>query len=260
MVIPRQRWLPLALAFVSIWSAQPQASAAGLLSLPFCAANCVQKSSTCRATDTRCLCEAVRENDAFLPAVAICIRDECESALSLGTLLIPLRTSCLLLGMPIPNSAIRNGNAALKGPVSSSSTTSGASTTAKATATTAARGTTTTAKDEPSAVPQPPPLASTTTTSSSSTTTAAATTTAATSIPPEQTPETSLTTSTRVTPSNSPIVDGSKGDTKPPELPTDPFAAPVEKGAGSRSRRQAPLFTSALFSSATAMLLVFAWS
>ncbi|KAK8042034.1 hypothetical protein PG993_006557 [Apiospora rasikravindrae] len=264
MVILRNRWLPIAIAIVSFWSAQ-QAEAAGLLSLPFCVANCVQKSSTCKATDTKCLCKAARDEDKFLPDVAKCIRDECESHLSLGTLLIPLRASCLLQGLPIPNSAIREGNAVLKETASSSTTKGSQSTTAKATATTSTPPTTTAAERTTTAIPAAPPLTTATTASPASSTTAAATsTTNTTSPPPEQTPASSLSTSTRVTPSSSPALDGSKGDDEGDDkgsgLPTDPFAAPVEKGSSSQVGRQAPMFTGALLSSATVVLLVLAWS
>ncbi|KAK7952459.1 uncharacterized protein PG986_008187 [Apiospora aurea] len=264
MVILRNRWLPIAVAIVSFWSAQ-QAQAAGLLSLPFCVANCVQKSSTCKATDTKCLCKAAREEDKFLPDVAKCIRDECESHLSLGTLLIPLRASCLVLGKPIPNSAIREGNAVLKDPVSSSSsssTTKSSSSTATSTAkATTATTTTASAQRTTTAIPPAPPLTTANPTSSSTSTAAAATsTTSAASPPPEQTSASSLSTSTRVAPSSSPALDGSKGDDKGSGLPTDPFAAPVEKGSSSRVGRQAPMFTGALMSSATVALIVFAWS
>ena len=263
MVILRQRWLPLAVAAVSLWSAQ-QAEAAGLLSLPFCVANCVQKSSTCKATDTKCLCRAAREDDKFLPTVAACVRDECESSLSLGTLLLPLRTSCLLSGLPIPHSAISEGNAVLKEPQKSASTSASASTTAKATATSAKSTATTatlpTTQRTTTAIPSAPPL-TTASPASSPTTTAAATTTTtstSTSASPEATAGTSLTTSSRVVPSSSPVVDGSKGDNGD-KLETDPFAAP-EKSASSRTGRQVPLLTSTLISSTAAILFVWVWT
>ncbi|KAK7923173.1 hypothetical protein PG985_007244 [Apiospora marii] len=262
MVILRQRWLPLAVAAVSFLSAQ-QAEAAGLLSLPFCVANCVQKSSTCKATDTKCLCRATREDEKFLPTVAACIRDECESSLSLGTLLIPLRTSCLLFGLPIPHSAISEGNAVLKEPPTSTTKSASASTTAKVTATSAkSTATTTTApttQRTTTAIPSAPPL-TTASPASSPTTTAAATTSTSTSTTasPEATAGTSLTTSPRVIPSSSPVVDGSKGDNGD-KLETDPFAAP-EKSASSRTGRKVPLLTSTLISSTAAILFVWVWS
>ncbi|KAK8140449.1 hypothetical protein PG984_000515 [Apiospora sp. TS-2023a] len=268
MVILRRRWLPLAVALVSFLSAQ-QAEAAGLLSLPFCVGNCVQKASTCKATDTKCLCRATREDDKFLPTVAACIRDECESSLSLGTLLIPLRTSCLLFGLPIPNSAIRNGNAVLKEPPSSSTTTKSASasatTTAKATSTTAKATATSTSSSTlrtTTAIPSAPPLTTASPVSSPTTTAAAITspsTSTSTSASPEAPAGTPLTTSPLSFPSSSPVVDGSKGD-KGDKLETDPFAAPEKSGARSRTGRQVPLLTSALVSSTAAVLLVWGWS
>ncbi|KAK8083542.1 hypothetical protein PG996_002323 [Apiospora saccharicola] len=257
MIILRRRWLPLAVALVSFLSAQ-QAEAAGLLSLPFCVGNCVQKASTCRATDTKCLCRATREDDKFLPTVAACIRDECESSLSLGTLLIPLRTSCLLFGLPIPNSAIRNGNAVLKEPPSSSTTksasASASTTTAKATDTSTSSSTT---LRTTTAIPSAPPLTTASPVSSPTTTTAApapATTSTSTSASPEAPAGTPLTTTPLS--SSSPVVDGSKGD----KLQTDPFAAPEKSGASSRTGRHVPLLTSALVSSTAAIMLVWGWN
>ncbi|KAK8095274.1 uncharacterized protein PG998_001904 [Apiospora kogelbergensis] len=267
MAILRKSWLPLATTLVSLWLSH-QAEAAGLLSLPFCVANCVQKSSTCRATDTRCICRAAREEESFLPAVAVCIRDECESSLSLGTLLIPLRTSCLVLGLPIPNSAIRNGNAALKGPVSSA--TASSSSAATSTATQRSGGSPTTLSSRPtssstSAVPQPTPSATSATSVASTATTpetSASTTTAIISVPSEgTTPGTSLTTSASPTITSSPVVDGNKDDPESSGLPTDPFAAPVERGASSREGRQAPSFAiSATLSTVAILLLSLVWS
>ncbi|KAK8019769.1 hypothetical protein PG990_004907 [Apiospora arundinis] len=268
MVILRRSWLPLATTLGSLWLSQ-QAEAAGLLSLPFCVANCVQKSSTCRATDTRCICRAAREEATFLPTVAVCIRDECESSLSLGTLLIPLRTSCLVLGLPIPNSAIQNGNAALKGPASN--TTSSSITTATSTATQRKGGssttlssrptTSTTARDEePTAVPKPT-LRSTSVTSIATTSATSASATTTTSVSTETTPATSLTTSARPTVTSSPVVDGNTEDPESSGLPTDPFAAPVERGSSSSEGRQAPAFAiSATLSTVAIILLSLVWS
>ncbi|KAK8090087.1 hypothetical protein PG997_005048 [Apiospora hydei] len=262
MVILRNRWLPIAVAIVSFWSAQ-QAEAAGLLSLPLLRRQLRAKVVHLQGHRHQVpLHGGPRGGKVPARRRQVHPRRVREPPVP-GHAAHPLRASCLVLGKPIPNSAIRDGNAVLKDPVSSSSTTAkSSSSTATSTAKATTATTTTSAQRTTTAIPTAPPLTTAIPTLPSSTTTAAAATsiTSAASPPPEQTSASSLSTSTRVAPSSSPALDSSKGDDKGSGLPTDPFAAPVEKGSSSRVGRQAPMFTGALMSSATVVLIVFAWS